>query len=86
MYSQIYLLEIKNPLSDYKHSRKYIIDYSGNDQPEDIVKKIRKHIKKHKTFYSDEFELNDMSGIYYLPDIDTIKVEIPESEMEVSKL
>ena len=87
MYSELFIFKIKNPAGVFTED--YIVDYSGNKQPESIVKDIKAFTKKHGYFNSKEFDeeyLNDTSSIYYLQDIKSIIVKIPKEVWDIDAL
>jgi len=84
MYSEIFGLTIKNP--DGEVTKRYIIDYNGNETVKELKKKIVGFIKKNHIFDSREFTkecLNDMSCCHYVPNLEVIDVDVPKKVWDI---
>lgn len=86
MYSEIFLLEIKNPES--KHMEKYVVDYSGNKSEDEVKTEIAKYIKKHKSFCGHAFSIQCAEGIdvTYLPNLVKLDLTIDREIWDIDKL
>jgi len=87
MYSELFILEISNPGGSC--FEKYIIDYNGNQDQEEIIKAAEDFVKKHGYFNSLEFTsecLNELSNCRYLDDLNVLEAQVPREAWNIDSL